>query len=107
MHVYFWGTRGSLPASITAETVRAKIIKAIKEVDSRQLTNDEEIEQFVDHKLPFPVRGAMGVIHPVLKSGAAKSMSSVTQEQDLGILATITQKWWSKEDKIKMPYLIY
>jgi phosphoribosyl 1,2-cyclic phosphodiesterase len=67
MHVYFWGTRGSLPASITAETVRAKIIKAIKEVDSHQLTNDEEIEQFVDHKLPFPVRGSYGSNTPCVE----------------------------------------
>ena len=60
MHVYFWGTRGSLPASITAETVRVKIIKAIKAANSHQFANDEEIEQFVNKELPFPVRGSYG-----------------------------------------------
>jgi hypothetical protein len=42
MHVYFWGTRGSLPASITAETVRAKVIKAIKKAGGHQFVNDED-----------------------------------------------------------------
>lgn len=59
MHVYFWGTRGSLPASITAETVRTKTIKAIKEASKHQFANDEEIERFVN-ELPFPIRGSYG-----------------------------------------------
>jgi phosphoribosyl 1,2-cyclic phosphodiesterase len=60
MHVYFWGTRGSLPASITAETVRAKVIKAIKKAGGHQFVNDEEIERFVNGELPFPIRGSYG-----------------------------------------------
>jgi phosphoribosyl 1,2-cyclic phosphodiesterase len=60
MRVYFWGTRGSLPASITAETVRLKMIKAIKAASGRQFTNDKDIEQFVNRDLPFPLWGSYG-----------------------------------------------
>ena len=60
MRVYFWGTRGSLPASITAETVRAKIIRAIKEAKTRSFRNDNEIETFVDTELPFTVSRSYG-----------------------------------------------
>jgi len=41
MRVYFWGTRGSLPASITAETISAKIKKAISEIKNNTFANDE------------------------------------------------------------------
>ena len=60
MHVYFWGTRGSLPASITAETVRGKIIKAIGQINGRNFANNEEIEAFVNEQLPFSIRGSYG-----------------------------------------------
>lgn len=60
MRVHFWGTRGSLPASITAATVRAKVILAIKEARAHNFSNDKEIEEFVDNKLPFTVRGNYG-----------------------------------------------
>ena len=60
MRVYFWGTRGSLPASITAETVRTKIIRAIKEAKTRSFQNDNEIEAFVDAELPFTVSRSYG-----------------------------------------------
>jgi len=72
MRVYFWGTRGSLPASTTAEIIRAKIIKAIKETGGRQFSNDEEIAHFVDADLPFALRGSYGNNTPCIeiKGGA-------------------------------------
>ncbi len=60
MYVYFWGTRGSLPGSITAETVRGKITKAIKEANGHQFADDEEMERFVNEKLSFSIRGSYG-----------------------------------------------
>ena len=60
MKVYFWGTRGSLPASVTAEEVRTKILRALKESCYRTLQTDEEIIEFMDGHLPFYVRGSYG-----------------------------------------------
>lgn len=60
MRVYFWGTRGSLPASITSGAIKAKIVKAIRASRARPLETDEAIEDFVRNELPFPVRASYG-----------------------------------------------
>lgn len=59
MRVYFWGTRGSLPASMTEAVVRQKIFRALKEAKAMNIKNDGDIEKFVDG-LPFDVRGTYG-----------------------------------------------
>lgn len=60
MYVEFWGTRGSLPASMTARQVREKIFRAIQASRSHPLATDEEIGAFIDRNLPFAVRGSYG-----------------------------------------------
>lgn len=60
MRVYFWGTRGSLSASITAETVRGKIIRALEAARTRILKDRDDIERFVDTELPFTVSRTYG-----------------------------------------------
>jgi len=60
MRVYFWGTRGSLPASMTAVMVRSKIIAAIKASRGRRFDSDSAINRFVDQHLPFTIRGTYG-----------------------------------------------
>ena len=67
MRIYFWGTRGSLPASITAETIRDKIVKVLQRSKDRRLTSDEEIEQYVDRELPFSLRGGYGNNTPCIE----------------------------------------
>ncbi len=67
MRVYFWGTRGSLPASITAQTVRAKILRAIREANAHSFANDGDIESFVDNELSFAVRGSYGSNTPCVE----------------------------------------
>ncbi|OPY02036.1 MAG: ribonuclease Z [Syntrophorhabdus sp. PtaB.Bin184] len=67
MRVYFWGTRGSLPASITAETVRAKIVRAIKSAESRTFRSDSEIEDFIRDELPFTVGRTYGSNTPCVE----------------------------------------
>ncbi len=58
--VYFWGTRGSLPASVTAGTIRAKVIKAVKAFLPQGPLDDAGIETFVEKNLPFSIRGSYG-----------------------------------------------
>ncbi|NPU83748.1 MAG: MBL fold metallo-hydrolase [Syntrophaceae bacterium] len=59
MYVHFWGTRGSLPVSMTAEVVRGKIRRALLESRKQGLKTDQDVEAFLE-KLPFSVRGTYG-----------------------------------------------
>lgn len=60
MQVYFWGTRGSLPASVTAKMVERKIFKALQASRSCKLESDDAIKAFIRRELPFAVRGSYG-----------------------------------------------
>ena len=60
MNLTFWGTCGSLPAPTLAESVRHKIVNALKLAEGRTFNSEEEIEQFVDEELPFAVSGTYG-----------------------------------------------
>jgi phosphoribosyl 1,2-cyclic phosphodiesterase len=60
MQVYFWGARGSLPASITNKAIGTKIFKAIQASRSYTLETDEAINAFIHKELPFAVRESYG-----------------------------------------------
>ena len=60
MKIHFWGTRGSLPFSITEELIRKKIHKAIKKSQGYNLDTDERIENFINNSLQFSIRGSYG-----------------------------------------------
>lgn len=60
MHVRFWGTRGSLPVSLTAENSRSKVIAALEAAIGLNLDSREKIERFVDCVLPFEVVATFG-----------------------------------------------
>jgi phosphoribosyl 1,2-cyclic phosphodiesterase len=65
MRVHFWGTRGSLPASYTAEAIRTKILAALKAASRLNLRTDDEIERFLrdgltSGALPFSALGSYG-----------------------------------------------
>ena len=68
MYVTFWGTRGSLPYSLTAEKVRKKIGRAIRLALQEGLKTESEIEAFID-RLPFSVRGSFGGNTPCVEIG--------------------------------------
>jgi phosphoribosyl 1,2-cyclic phosphodiesterase len=65
--VYFWGTRGSLPASVTAEKIRIKVIKAVKAFLPQGPLDDKGIETFVEKSLPFSIRGSYGANTPCVE----------------------------------------
>lgn len=60
MKIYFWGSRGSLPVSLTAKQVRSKIAAAVQKAIQLHLSGDDDIERFIDEQLPFSVRGSYG-----------------------------------------------
>jgi phosphoribosyl 1,2-cyclic phosphodiesterase len=57
--VRFWGTRGSLPVSLTAAGVRAKLVAALRGASGRVFATDREIEAYVDG-LAFEVGATFG-----------------------------------------------
>ena len=57
--VIFWGTRGSLPSSITHSDVRAKISSTLLAANGRTFRKQSELDAFID-ALPFAVRGTFG-----------------------------------------------
>ena len=60
MRIYFWGTRGSLPASTTFKAIQEKIFKAISISRSHTLETEDAINAFIRNELPFSIRGSYG-----------------------------------------------
>ncbi|MEY2954231.1 MAG: hypothetical protein RLZZ401_2318 [Pseudomonadota bacterium] len=60
MQVRFWGTRGSIPVSLTADQTRAKVIAALEAAIGQDLGSRDKIETFVDQQLPFETRATYG-----------------------------------------------
>lgn len=60
VRVRFWGTRGSIPVSLTARDVRAKLLAALAAGVGRDLDTPEKIADFVDHDLGFEIAGTFG-----------------------------------------------
>ena len=60
MKVRFWGTRGSIPVSLTANDIRAKLIAALTGAAGRHIDDQNQIEAYVDHELGFDICGTFG-----------------------------------------------
>jgi len=60
LRVRFWGTRGSLPAPLQESAIRGKIRDALLAARGRTLDTSKAIDAFIDHALPFSVRGTYG-----------------------------------------------
>ena len=53
MLVRFWGTRGSLPVAPHADTIRAKIARALVAGSGRSFADEAAAGHFIDHELDF------------------------------------------------------
>ncbi len=60
MKVRFWGTRGSIPVSVTSPDIRKKLIFALEGAIGRNLDTREKIETYIDHELGFDISGTFG-----------------------------------------------
>ncbi len=60
MKLHFWGTCGSLPAPIEAESIRQKVFAALKAGQNLSWDEDADIWRFIDSELPFAVKGTYG-----------------------------------------------
>lgn len=59
MKVRFWGTRGSIPVSVTAPHIRAKLVAALAGAAGRDLSSRARIDAYLD-ELGFAVAGTFG-----------------------------------------------
>jgi phosphoribosyl 1,2-cyclic phosphodiesterase len=57
--IRFWGTRGSLPVSLTATDVRARIATALRAASGRGFASEGEIDDYL-RGLPFEIAGTYG-----------------------------------------------
>ncbi|MBT3177663.1 MAG: STAS domain-containing protein [Desulfobacula sp.] len=60
MEVLFWGTRGSLPSAVTAETIKKKIKSSLSIALEKKLTSYDDLDRFVENHLPFSVSSGYG-----------------------------------------------
>ena len=57
--IKFWGTRGSLPVSLTAEDVRRKMVTALRGASGRAFASNRDINEYLDG-LDLAVAGTYG-----------------------------------------------
>ena len=67
MDVRLWGTRGSLPATVTTEDIRRKVKRALEIAVQEGLGPQSSIDAFMDEKLPFWVQGTYGTNTPCVE----------------------------------------
>jgi phosphoribosyl 1,2-cyclic phosphodiesterase len=60
MRVRFWGTRGSIPVSLTSSDVRRKLETALFAARDRRLGTAEDIRSFIESELDFAVSHTYG-----------------------------------------------
>ncbi len=60
MRIRFWGTRGSLPVAANGQRIREKIRQALRLAQGRCFGSEEEMEQFIDKSIDFPIRYGYG-----------------------------------------------
>jgi len=58
--VRFWGTRGSLPVSLTASAVKEKVVAALIRASGRTFGTPEQARRFVDQEVDFEVSRSFG-----------------------------------------------
>jgi phosphoribosyl 1,2-cyclic phosphodiesterase len=60
MRVRFWGTRGSLPVSLTWRDVRDRLARALVAANGRGLDTVEKAQEFAERELGFPLTHTVG-----------------------------------------------
>ncbi|MBO93471.1 MAG: hypothetical protein CMI32_01045 [Opitutales bacterium] len=85
MKVKFWGTRGSIPAPLTAEVVREKVVQSLMEARGKELRSEVQIRQFVEEDLPFHLTGTYGGNTPCVEIGSYAKNETVLCDGGSGL----------------------
>ncbi|MEP7267722.1 MAG: MBL fold metallo-hydrolase [Saprospiraceae bacterium] len=86
MHVKFWGSRGSMPSSISSSSIKSKLKFALSSAIEKGIRSPEEIDDFID-SLPFGVKSTYGNNTPCIEiSGGSEILicDAGTGLKDLG-----------------------
>jgi len=67
MEVRFWGTRGSIPASLTAENVWEKVRHALEIARDKKFGAGTDIDAFMEEEHPFWAKATYGTNTPCLE----------------------------------------
>ena len=59
MYIKFWGTRGSIPTPLSADSLKQKIRRALEGAAGLNLNDPAVVKRYVD-RLPFETRGTIG-----------------------------------------------
>jgi phosphoribosyl 1,2-cyclic phosphodiesterase len=60
MRIRFWGTRGSMPVSLTSRDLRDRLAQALVRANGRQLDSFDKAVGFLEHELEFSVTHTFG-----------------------------------------------
>jgi phosphoribosyl 1,2-cyclic phosphodiesterase len=60
MRIRFWGTRGSLPVSLTAADIKQKIVESLIAAGGRAFKTQLDAQSFVEKELPFSISHTYG-----------------------------------------------
>lgn len=66
MYVKFWGTRGSIPTSLSAEAIKQKIRQALEGAAGLNLADEAVLSRYIE-RLPFDIWGTAGGNSPCLE----------------------------------------
>jgi hypothetical protein len=94
MEVRFWGTRRSIPASLTAENVWEKVRHALEIARDKKFGAGTDIETFMEEELPFWAKATYGSNTPCIKirDGEKFHNDPATSDKDLDKLLKETEK---------------
>lgn len=67
MKIRFWGTRGSLPAPLSAAAVRRKVVRALLAANGRRFETEAEASRFIDETLDFATSHTFGGNSPCVQ----------------------------------------
>jgi phosphoribosyl 1,2-cyclic phosphodiesterase len=59
MYIKFWGTRGSIPAPISSEAIKQKIMQALEGAAGLDLAGEAVLKRYLE-RLPFTIQGTAG-----------------------------------------------
>lgn len=60
MKVIFWGTRGSIPVSPDAQSMRTRVREILRRANGRNFPDDATLEAFINDELGFALSGSYG-----------------------------------------------
>lgn len=85
MYVKFWGTRGSIPTTASADSIEQKIRRALQGAAGLDLTDDATLNRYIE-RLPPTVRGTVGGNTPCIEIQSGSQLLIIDAGSGLRLL---------------------